>query len=177
MLDILLDLRKACDYGGGGRPPLAVDTTISHPVVSLLLHPSFTEMTEIDGDHMGLIQIVQRKITFSHWGTLQLLLQQTLVYPSRLFDTQPGQKWFCLKLQLGGGKIENCTKAIIIARMVWREPCHPLPSCSASQRRIHWSWNIQKTRPPSIKNWKYDNTGCIGGAKMPICRNIKDKFK
>ena len=61
--------------------------------------------------------------------------------------------------------------------MVWREPCHLLPSCSASQRRIHWSWNIQKTRPPSIKNWKYNNKGCIGDAKMPICRYIKEKFK
>ena len=140
------------------------------PLVSLLLHPSFTEMTAIDGDHMGLIQIVRRKTTFSHWGTLQLLLQQTLVYPSRLFDTQPGQKWFCLKLQLWGGKIESWTKAIIIARMVWREPCHPLPSCSASQRRIHWSWNIQKTRPPSIK--KTENTTTKAALAMLKCQFV-----
>ena len=163
----------------GGRPPLAVDTTISHPVVSLLLHPSFTEMTEIDGNHMWLIQIVQRKITFSHWGTLQLLLQQTLVYPSRLFDTQPGQGWFCLKLQLGRGKIENCTKAIIIAKMdgVKRTmSSFAFLQCITKENPLVLE-HSENSATFNKKNWKYDNKGCIGDAKMPICRYIKEKFK
>ena len=112
-----------------------------------------------------------RRITFSHWGTLQLLLPQTLVYPSRLFDTQPGQKWFCLKLQLGGGKIENCTKAIIIAKMdgVKRTmSSFAFLQCITKENPLVLE-HSENSATFNKKNWKYDNKGCIGGAKITIC--------